>query len=194
MHRILCPKCNAIVAINIQENRTRVPCVKCSYRFPLSEAKLYVPPKPLKRKLSTLGRYSAWLPAMALLMMGVLLAFSSVFSRRALNIALVVSVMCTIIGLIWGTVLAAADGAYVGLNYLKLSSGAAKWILFVAVMLGYPVYLLVKEIQYAWRSPKRYGPALALQLLGVLLLIVAPAMSTWSTRDTTIAAIDVQSK
>lgn len=195
MQRILCPKCNTIVAINSQENRTRIPCVKCNERFALSEAKVYVPPKPLKRKLSALGRYGAWLPAVALLLMGTVLALMSVFSERALNIAMVVALFCYFAGLIWGTYLASADGAYVGPNYLRLQSGSAKmYPLFVGLLIGYPVYLLIKEIQYAWRSPRRYGPALALQLLGVLLLIVAPAMSTWSARETTIAAIDVQSK
>jgi hypothetical protein len=161
----------------------------------LSEAKLYVPPKPLKRKLSAFGRYGAYLPAAALLLMGVTLALLSVFSDRALNIAVIVALVCTFTGLIWGTYLASVDGAYVGVNYLGLQSGSAKmYVLLVGLLLGYPVYLVMKEIQYAWRSPRRYGPALALQLLGVLLLIVAPAMSTWSARETAIAAVDVQAK
>jgi hypothetical protein len=184
MSRIVCPKCRAAVRVSDREHRLRVPCIECGYEVPLADAEEYDPKKHKKKAAPPLPLYAkilVWAPALAALLIGTPLALAGFFWGKAAVVAAVVEFTAIVGALVWGAFLASEDGAYVGLDYLHVSSVPFSFVVLILLigllpfvvlyLLSYVLYLYFTVFQFGIRRPMRYAPVLAVQVIGLLVLM-----------------------
>ncbi len=186
MPRVVCPKCDKIVKISDQEDRTSVRCPKCSHNIRLMSAR-HVDEKTATRrkKRGAYDKFFRWIPVAIAVPLGVLLLLLSYSSEVAAAGAFVVGMFAFIGGMIWGAMQLSEDGGYVGFDYLNLF-GSFRLVLLIFLvgliplvllyLLGYVLFVLFTQVQFTFGRPKRYLPIVILEMFGMFAMVAGPIL------------------